>query len=337
MRFHYGGEFLTVGGHLQYFGGGTGMSVIDVDKLSLPEIEGHLADHMPMYGGVQLHWLYPGMGLDEGLRMLYDDYACADIPKHIPHGELADIYVEVIVNQDAKDMVVDQAVKYREDSDWELEISEADGEQEEMYFDIPSSMPSNVVTTPEKVKDNDFFSFRQFYQSPPKYPPCKSPTEKGLPCCHAISAIYKSSKKLDDFIDPCYSITEYIKTYQFCLQPVEGQESWPISDMPRPHPPAYVKMPGRKKTKRTREVGEKPTGTKITKVGVKMACSLCKKTTHNIRRCPYNRQVGQKKNAHIKRDAKRQRKQASEASTSTAGPIVSQFLCTYTSGLLFCL
>ena len=156
----------------------------------------------------------------------------------------------------------------------------------------------------------------------------------GLPCCHAISAIYKSSKKLDDFIDPCYSITEYLKTYQFCLQPVEGQESWPVSKMPRPYPPAYVKMPGRKKTKRTREVGEKPAGTKISKVGVKMACSLCKKTTHNIRKCPYNKQAGKRKNAHIKRDAKRQRKQ-NEAATSTPGPSVSQFRCTSTSGHIF--
>jgi hypothetical protein len=147
----------------------------------------------------------------------------------------------------------------------------------------------------------------------------------GLPCCHAISAIYTSSKSLDDFIDPCYSITEYMKTYQFCLQPVEGQQTWPISDMPRPHPPAYVKMPGRKKTKRTREVSEKPTGTKLTKVGIKMACRLCRKTTHNIRRCPYNKQAANKKNAYIKRDANKKRKQ-SEAGTSAPGPNVTTCL-----------
>ena len=99
----------------------------------------------------------------------------------------------------------------------------------------------------------------------------------GLSCAHAISAIYTSSKSLDDYIDPCYSISQYMKTYQFCLQPVEGEHSWPVSDMPRPDPPAYVKMPGRKKTKRTREVGEKPTCTKMSRVGIKMKCSLCQK------------------------------------------------------------
>ena len=162
VRFHYGGEFLTVGGHLQYFGGSTGMSAIDVDKLSLTEIEGHLAYHMAMDGRVQLHWLYPGMGLGEGLRLLHDDNACCEIPKHIGDGGVADIYVEV------------PAVQYAKDSDWELEFSEADDEQEEIYVDVPSSMPTNVETTPEKQRDKDLFSFRQFYKSP-----SKCPAEKG--------------------------------------------------------------------------------------------------------------------------------------------------------------
>ena len=108
------------------------------------------------------------------------------------------------------------------------------------------------------------------------------------------------------------------------LQPVEGQESWPISDMLRPHPPPYVRKPGRKKTKRTREVGEKPAGTKLNKVGVQMRCSLCRKTTHNIRKCPYNKEAGKRKNAHIKRDAAKKRKQ-SEAATVAEGSSVRKF------------
>ena len=35
----------------------------------------------------------------------------------------------------------------------------------------------------------------------------------GLPCCHAISSIYKSSEKLDDYIAPCFTKTVYMKTY----------------------------------------------------------------------------------------------------------------------------
>jgi len=64
----------------------------------------------------------------EGLRLLHDDNACCEIPKHIGDGGVADIYVEV------------PAVQYAKDSDWELEFSEADDEQEEIYVDVPSSI-----------------------------------------------------------------------------------------------------------------------------------------------------------------------------------------------------
>jgi hypothetical protein len=39
----------------------------------------------------------------------------------------------------------------------------------------------------------------------------------GLPCCHAISCIYKASEKLDDYIAPCFTISEYLKTYEHVL------------------------------------------------------------------------------------------------------------------------
>ncbi|WVZ77076.1 LOW QUALITY PROTEIN: hypothetical protein U9M48_024978 [Paspalum notatum var. saurae] len=42
----------------------------------------------------------------------------------------------------------------------------------------------------------------------------------GLPCCHAISCIYMSSRQLDDYIALCFSISEYMKTYDHVLQPV---------------------------------------------------------------------------------------------------------------------
>ena len=97
IRFHYGGEFLTVGGHLQYFGGTTGMAHIELDKISLPEIEGHLADFRSVESGVQMHWLFPRLDMDEGLRLLHDDNACCKMAEHITDGGVADIYVEGVV------------------------------------------------------------------------------------------------------------------------------------------------------------------------------------------------------------------------------------------------
>jgi len=113
---------------------------------------------------------------------------------------------------------------------------------------------------------------------------------------------------LDEFIAPCFSVSEYNKTYAHVLQPVEGPANWPISDMPSPEPPGFVKMPGRPKTERRREPGEAPKGTKLSRVGTKITCRLCGKSTHNARRCPKNPEAGKKKNAHIKRDAKKTKK-----------------------------
>ena len=126
IRFHYGGEFLTVGGHLQYFGGGTTMSHIEIDKLSLPEIEGHLADHVTCYGGVQLHWLPPGMEMGQGMRLLYNDKSCSEIAQHITDGGVADIYAEEVVQ-----------VEEEKAKDWALD--EAEDEAKEMDVDIPTS------------------------------------------------------------------------------------------------------------------------------------------------------------------------------------------------------
>ena len=70
----------------------------------------------------------------------------------------------------------------------------------------------------------------------------------GLPCCHAISSIYFKTNSLDHYIADCYTVENFRKTYMYCLEPVEGQESWPISDRQKLKAPGYIKMPGRPKT-----------------------------------------------------------------------------------------
>ncbi|CAA0818600.1 Unknown protein [Striga hermonthica] len=140
----------------------------------------------------------------------------------------------------------------------------------------------------------------------------------GLPCCYAISAIYKSSHKPEDYIALCFSKSAYMRTYEHVLMPVQGPDNWPISDMPRPLPPPYVKMPGRPKTQRRREPWEQPKGTKLSKVGIKMRCRLCGKNDHNARRCPKNSQASNKKMAHITREKNRKRKEAEKASVGTS-------------------
>uniref|UniRef100_A0A0A9AVD5 SWIM-type domain-containing protein n=1 Tax=Arundo donax TaxID=35708 RepID=A0A0A9AVD5_ARUDO len=116
----------------------------------------------------------------------------------------------------------------------------------------------------------------------------------GIPCCHAISAIYIMSGNPEDYIADCYTIEYYNKTYEHCMLPMEGMSSWPISDHPRPSPPGYVKMPGRPRKERRRDPSEPKKATKLSRIGTKMTCRLCKSITHNARKCPQNPEKGKK-------------------------------------------
>ena len=117
----------------------------------------------------------------------------------------------------------------------------------------------------------------------------------GLPCCHAISNIYFKTNSLDQYIADCYTVENFQRTYTYCLHPVEGQKSWPISDRPKLKAPGYIKMPGSPKTQRTREPHEKPKATKVSRVGSVMRCGKCKCTGHN--RASYDRRSGKNQSA----------------------------------------
>lgn len=54
-------------------------------------------------------------------------------------------------------------------------------------------------------------------------------------------------------------------------------------------------MPGRPRKERRRDPSEvKKKGTKLTKVGSKIKCTLCRTDKHNRRRCPLNPEKGKK-------------------------------------------
>ncbi|KAL6654545.1 hypothetical protein ACP70R_008010 [Stipagrostis hirtigluma subsp. patula] len=111
----------------------------------------------------------------------------------------------------------------------------------------------------------------------------------GIPCPHAITALFVSSKPPEDYIADCYSVDLYNKIYDHCMMPMEGMQQWAPTDHPKPGPPAYVKMPGRPRKERRREPGETKKGTKLSKVGTITKCSRCKGTNHNVRTCKMNR------------------------------------------------
>jgi len=107
----------------------------------------------------------------------------------------------------------------------------------------------------------------------------------GLPCCHAISCIFYKTNCFDDYIADCYSIDHFKRTYEYCLQPVEGMSAWQLSDKPRPKAPGYVKMPGRPKKSRRREPGESSKKKRMSKAGTRVRCRRCKGLGHNAITC----------------------------------------------------
>ena len=133
----------------------------------------------------------------------------------------------------------------------------------------------------------------------------------GLPCCHAISAIYKSGRKIEDYIHKCYHIDTFNKIYEHRLQPVEGEENWPVSRTPRPMAPGYVAMPGARKkltgNDRRREEGEEPKGKKLSKHGIQITCGSCGKKGHNRGSCKKNLDNNKNKKALLAKKGKKMR------------------------------
>ncbi|CAO2036270.1 unnamed protein product [Urochloa humidicola] len=98
--FHFGGYFQSIDGLILYVGGDIGMSYIELDKISLPEIKGHLQDHFKADNVVRMHWLQPGKELSNGLVLLVDDVSCQLIADGTSYVEIADIYIEELKVQE---------------------------------------------------------------------------------------------------------------------------------------------------------------------------------------------------------------------------------------------
>jgi hypothetical protein len=137
------------------------------------------------------------------------------------------------------------------------------------------------------------FDHRFTVKLPQKTCSCEYWELSGLPCCHAIACIAYDTIPVEEYVADCYKITEFNKIYDHVLEPVEGMSAWPISTRPKPKAPGYIKMPGRPKKERTREVGEKPKSKKVSKVGTVIRCGKCKGIGHNKRKCDKINGTGQ--------------------------------------------
>ncbi|CAN6269348.1 unnamed protein product [Urochloa humidicola] len=96
VRFHFNGDFVVDGSQMQYCNGDIGVSHIEKDKLSIPELNGHLLDHTTFHKFVRMYWLPVGAKLSSGMRLLVDDKSCMDMVNEIGASGAVDIYSETI-------------------------------------------------------------------------------------------------------------------------------------------------------------------------------------------------------------------------------------------------
>ncbi|KAL4296155.1 hypothetical protein GQ457_12G015250 [Hibiscus cannabinus] len=116
---------------------------------------------------------------------------------------------------------------------------------------------------------------------------CREWEISGIPCCHAICAMFHDSKSPEDYASEWYNKEKYMATYKHVLQPVRGEKFWP-KGLPSILPPTVKVQPGRPKNKRTKAKDEpkKMKVGKFTKAGARMRCSKCRTSGHNIQNCP---------------------------------------------------
>lgn len=96
VQFHFNGEFVLDESKMSYCNGDCGVSHIEKDKISIPELEGHLLDHTTFPQSVRMYWLPFGAELNSGMRLLVDDKSCLDMIHELGTATTVDIYTESV-------------------------------------------------------------------------------------------------------------------------------------------------------------------------------------------------------------------------------------------------
>jgi len=62
----------------------------------------------------------------------------------------------------------------------------------------------------------------------------------GIPCQHAICCILKRRLRVEDFVDPFYHKSTYMKAYELSVEPMPRQDHWEKTEQPALDPPKLV-------------------------------------------------------------------------------------------------
>ncbi|PWA78394.1 Zinc finger, PMZ-type [Artemisia annua] len=108
----------------------------------------------------------------------------------------------------------------------------------------------------------------------------------GIPCCHVICCILDRGDDPISYLDEWYSKERYLLAYNYPIVPIRGPNEWQKSNM-LPFVPPYDtrRMPGRPRTQRRLEKGEKK-NTDITMLSL-FPNLTCKDKKHLVRPLPW--------------------------------------------------
>ncbi|WMV42718.1 hypothetical protein MTR67_036103 [Solanum verrucosum] len=118
-----------------------------------------------------------------------------------------------------------------------------------------------------------------------KHCDCRLWMLRGIPCPHAICAYYYLNQDPDQHVEHWYKKEIFLKAYIHFIQPIPNMRMWPETTNPSIEPPKPRKIPGKPGKKRRKSKDEPKKWGKLSRKGVKMTCTICKKTGHNKAVC----------------------------------------------------
>ncbi|XP_023768992.1 uncharacterized protein LOC111917549 [Lactuca sativa] len=108
----------------------------------------------------------------------------------------------------------------------------------------------------------------------------------GYGCVHSTTCISYLNRDVEAYVDVMFSTITYMKSYKYRIVVMNGNDMWPQTNYIPPLPLISRRIPGRPVTKRKKGALEKLTSHKVSKVGKKIKCSICKEPGHNKATCP---------------------------------------------------
>ncbi|KAI3525338.1 hypothetical protein L1887_04054 [Cichorium endivia] len=139
---------------------------------------------------------------------------------------------------------------------------------------------------------------------------CRMWQLSGLPCPHAVAAIFYINKLPEAYVPEWFKMNMFNKTYNYELNPLNEIKMWPKTkeDVPLAPKAVIINTPKKRKLKRKREVMVEEgyngaivthvsSGGTINREGRRMTCKKCLQVGHNVRSCKNEKRDSPRKEA----------------------------------------